>query len=575
MNRFIFFKRIWLKLSEKRKVQFYILLLLTIVSSFFEAFGIGLIIPFLSILDDPVIVYEKYDLKEIYLFLNITEPNQIAKPITILFILISVISGIFRLSLIWFQTKLSFSIGADFSSSIYKRTIYQPYSVHIARNSSSIVSGITGKANAIVSSAIMPSLVILSSSLIIISILTALLTINFIVTLSALLVFGVIYWAIFFFVKNELRIYSMSISKLSDQVIRLILEGLGGIRDILINGSQEEYLKKFNESDRPFRKAQANLKIITNSPRYIVETIGIVLIALFAYSATGNSQLNQVIPIIGSFALGAERLLPAFQQIFSSLTSMKGGIDSISDALDLLEQPITNNDFGTNKLNFANSIVFKDVTFKYDSNSIVLKGIDLKINKGERIAFIGETGSGKSTLLDLLMGLLAPTSGEIYIDDVKLNESNLRSWQEKIAHVPQTIFLSDSTIMENIAFGVPESKIDFSKILRAVEKSQLKSTIETWDLKYQTLVGERGINLSGGQRQRIGIARALYRQAELIILDEATSSLDYETEASVMESIAYLDKDITVIIVAHRLSTIESCDSIYSLTSGRLRKISS
>jgi len=573
-KRFVFFNRIWSKLNKKRKIQVYLLLFLTVIASFFEAISISMILPFLSILSDPDIFFQKYNFQKLYEYLNIKNSSQIVLPITVLFISITIFSGLIRLLLLWSQTKLSYAIGADFSSSIYKRTLYQPYNIHINRNSSSIIAGISGKANTIVSSAIMPFMLILSSLFIIITIMLALVNASPIIAISSLFGFALLYIVVFNLTKKKLRANSKQISFQSSQVVKIIMEGLGGIRDVLIDGTQHEYCKKYKKADEPLRSAQANIQIISNSPRYIIEAIGMILISYFAFQLAIKSNLNTAIPIIGSFAFGAQRLLPALQQIFSSLTSMRGGMDSINDALDLLEQPLPVEEKEINFMNFIKYIHLNSSYYKYDNKeAFVIKGIDIKIKKGSKIGLIGKTGSGKSTLLDLIMGLLKPTSGYIYIDDIKLENKNYRSWQKKISHVPQSIFLTDGSIMENIAFGIQKDQINFDKVLYAAEKAQLSSTIETWENKYNTLVGERGVNLSGGQRQRIGIARALYKESEVIILDEATSALDNETESNVMDSLDNLEKDITIIIVAHRLTTLKKCDTIISISDGMIESV--
>jgi ATP-binding cassette subfamily B protein len=533
-----------------------------------------MILPFLSILSNPEDFFNKYGMQSIYEYLDIKNHTQILLPITILFISITISSGLIRLLLLWTQTKLSYAIGADFSSSIYKRTLYQPYNIHINRNSSSIIAGISGKANTIVSSAIMPFMLILSSLFIIITIMLALVNTSPIIAISSLFGFALLYILVFKLTKKKLRANSKQISVQSSQVVKIIMEGLGGIRDVLIDGTQHEYCKKYKKADEPLRSAQANIQIISNSPRYIIEAIGLILISYFAFQLAKKSNLNTAIPIIGSFAFGAQRLLPALQQIFSSLTSMRGGMDSINDALDLLDQPLPIEEKEINFMNFTKFIHLNNLYYKYDNKeAFVIKGIDIKIKKGGKIGLIGKTGSGKSTLLDLIMGLLKPTSGCIYIDDIKLENKNYRSWQKKISHVPQSIFLTDGTIMENIAFGIHKDQINIDKVKYAAEKAQLSTTIENWQNKYNTIVGERGVNLSGGQRQRIGIARALYKESEVIILDEATSALDNETESNVMDSLDNLEKDITIIIVAHRLTTLKKCDLIISISDGMIESV--
>jgi ATP-binding cassette subfamily B protein len=274
--------------------------------------------------------------------------------------------------------------------------------------------------------------------------------------------------------------------------------------------------------------------------------------------------------------VGAQRLLPLLQQAYAAWTSIRAGQASLQDSLELLDQPIPddiNHPFAL-PISFKRCIELKEIAFRYDSKSpYVLKGINLSIIKGSRIGFIGSTGSGKSTLLDIIMGLQQPTSGFMEIDGHPVGSGNFRSWQAHIAHVPQVIFLSDSSIEANIAFGVPKDQINHDRVLQAAQKAKIAETIESWPKKYNTLVGERGIRLSGGQRQRIGIARALYRQADVIIFDEATSSLDNETEEGVMQAIDSLGGELTLLIIAHRLSTLKNCSQIFELGMGGIKRV--
>jgi len=286
--------------------------------------------------------------------------------------------------------------------------------------------------------------------------------------------------------------------------------------------------------------------------------------------------LTVVIPILGALALGTQRLLPALQQLYGSYSTLKGSYSSFQDVLNLLNQPLPKYALETEKgnlptqISFKKEIVLNNINFSYAADNtisppLVLKNINLKLRKGERIGFIGVTGSGKSTLLDIIMGLLIPTSGKLTIDGKLITDENKRSWQAHIAHVPQNIYLSDSTIEENIAFGLPKDKIDRRKVEKAAKQAQIAELIDNWQEGYQTFVGERGIRLSGGQRQRIGIARALYKQADVLIFDEATSALDNETEQAVMKSIECLGRELTILIIAHRITTLKGCDKIIKL----------
>jgi ABC-type multidrug transport system fused ATPase/permease subunit len=313
------------------------------------------------------------------------------------------------------------------------------------------------------------------------------------------------------------------------------------------------------------------------SPRYGVEALGMVFIAGLGYMLAATSgSVNGVasaIPVLGAMALGAQRLLPVVQQIYYAYIGIKGNQSSTQDALDLLDQPMPEHAYvqPTKPMAFCAEINLKDLGFRYNSRAPwVFRHLNLQIPKGSRVGFIGVTGSGKSTLLDVVMGLLPPTEGALLIDNNAVIPKNTRAWQAHISHVPQAIYLSDTSITENIAFGVPAELIDLSRVKRAAQQAQIAQTIEGWSDGYRTLVGERGVRLSGGQRQRIGIARALYKKANVIIFDEATSALDSETEAAVMQALETLKRDVTIFIIAHRLSTLKGCDRIVKLDGGNI-----
>jgi len=294
------------------------------------------------------------------------------------------------------------------------------------------------------------------------------------------------------------------------------------------------------------------------------------LALVMTYRADG---IVGAIPVLGTLALGAQKLLPILQTIYASWTSMQGDQASLRDALDLLDQPMPKYSLQASPdiVSFKHDIVLDNISFRYTSQAPwIFQDLNLRIHKGERIGFIGSTGCGKSTLLDIVMSLLQPIDGRLIIDNLPLGLKHQRAWQSHIAHVPQTIFLADATIAENIAFGVPKDEIDLDRVRDSAQKAQISVTIKSWDNQYDTKVGERGIRLSGGQRQRIGIARAFYKQADVIILDEATSALDCNTEQGVMQAIDSMGKDITVLIVAHRLSTLKSCDLVVELSEGQI-----
>lgn len=546
-----------------------------IVASFAEILSIGSLLPFLSVLTAPQKVFELTMIQPIIKLLNITSSSELLLPLTVVFGLAAIFAGIMRLCLLFANTRLSYAIGADLSIDIYKRTLYQPYLVHCSRNSSEVIDGISIKAgNAI--GIIGYVLNIMSASIILFAVLIAIFSLNPILTLITFAVFGLVYLGIIRLTKGRQFFNSHIIARESTNVIQALQEGLGGIRDVLIDGSQLAYCNAYQEADLKMRRAQASNLFIASCPRYGIEALGMLFIAVIAYSLSQQTDgILKIIPMLGLLALAAQRLLPVLQQLYSSWTGIRGSQASLQDVLGMLDQPLPPIIDKIKPISFNQSIQLKKLKFNYPSNKVyILKDINLTIKKGSCIGFIGATGQGKSTLLDILMGLLSPTHGSLKIDGKVIGSKNNRSWQMRIAHVPQSIFLADSSIAENIAFGVPKKEIDHDRVLKAAHQAQIAKTIEGWPKKYQTHVGERGVRLSGGQRQRIGIARALYKESDVIILDEATSALDAKTEAAVMKAIYDFNKKITVIIVAHRLTTLKQCSQIIELSEGRINKIS-
>jgi len=570
-------KRLWYHLNRRRQIQFGALLLLMIFASFAEIISIGSILPFLAVLTTPNKVFAYPNAQPIIQVLAIDTPEQLLLPLTIAFALAALVAGSVRLLLTWASTRLSFATGADLSISIYRRTLYQPYAVHVARNSSEVINGIVTKASGVIYGIIGPTLSLISSTLMLVAILAVLLSVELVISLVAFGGFGAIYGTVIWLTRTKKIRNSKRIARESTQVIKSLQEGLGGIRDVLIDGSQSTYCQIYRSADQPLRLAQGSNQFIAQAPRFGVEALGMVLIAALAYVLTKQPDgIATAIPVLGALALGAQRMLPVMQLAYASWTSIQGGQVSLRDTLDLLDQPLPEyaNQPPPTPLPLQREISLNQLSFRYGPETPwILKELNLSIAKGGRVGFIGTTGSGKSTLLDIVMGLLAPTEGTLAVDGQDITTGNQRAWQAHIAHVPQAIFLADSTIEENIAFGQPKSKIDRQRVIQAAKQAQIADLIETWPDQYKTFVGERGIRLSGGQRQRIGIARALYKKADVIIFDEATSALDNETEQAVMEAIEGLSDDLTVLIIAHRLTTLKNCTQIVELGDGGIRRI--
>lgn len=569
--------RLWRHISLKRRKQFIVIFILTILASFAEVISIGAALPFIAAITSPELIINNEYAQPYLLYFQITKPEQILFPITLLFILAAVMSGTIRLLLLWSQNRLGHAIGSDISVDIYKRTLHQQYKVHISTNSSKAISGIAAKTNQVVYTTIMPILSLISSILISISIFFILSLINPSIALVAFLSFSTLYLFISLVMRRRLNFYGEQINAMQTKIFKLLQEGLGNIRDILMDDAQQMYWKAYQQTDRPMRRFASNIQVFSAAPRFIIESMGLVLIALLAYFLVQSSTDNSlIIAMLGALAVGAQRLLPVLQLAYASWSSIIGGKGILSSVLELLEQPLPVKEYDKKILPFKDKIIFQNIRFQYSKSApITLSNIALEIKKGSCIGLIGETGSGKSTFLDILMGLLLPSEGSIIIDDVIIDNDNYINWQANIAHVPQNIFLSDSSILENIAFGSNLEDIDHERVKNACKIANIDNIISSWSDGYNSRVGERGVKISGGQKQRIGIARAIYKNASVLVLDEATSALDNETETEVMTSINQLSSDLTIIMVAHRLSSLKNCSHIIKLDKGKISKIGS
>jgi ABC-type multidrug transport system fused ATPase/permease subunit len=401
--------------------------------------------------------------------------------------------------------------------------------------------------------------------------------INPMATIFSMLGFGAIYLVIIWTTRRIKRQNGRMIAAETTNVVKALQEGLGGIRDILLDGSQRVHCATYHNADAPLRRAQASNQFLASSPRFAIEAIGMSLIAAIALLLSHQlGGIESSIPVLGALAIGAQRLLPIMQQGYSAWSSIVSNLPILEEALELLEQPapLDEEHESDDNMLFGTEIRFSRVVFRYGPDQRpIFDGLDAVIEKGGLIGVIGRTGSGKSTFVDILMGLLTPTDGYIEVDGIRIDENNRRAWQRRIAHVPQSIFLSDGSIAENIAFGIPRAQIDFDRVMISAAKAQIATDVEALPLGYDTRVGERGVRLSGGQRQRIGIARALYKKADVIVFDEATSALDSETESAVMTAIQSLSKDVTVIIIAHRTSTLARCSKIIEMVVGGIVRI--
>ena len=572
-STFTLLRGIWCHLNRRRRIQLGLLSLVMLASGVAELLSLGAVLPFLAVLSDPQLLWKQPLVQSLASRLGFSQATELLVPSTLAFAAAAVLAALIRLTNLWLNGRLAAAVGSDLSCEAYTRTLYQPYSVHVQRNSAEVITGTTSQI-ALTVVALDSLLQLITAAVVVVALLTGLLVIDAPVALGAAALFGSAYCVLAITVRRELRSNGQKIVEASNQQLKSLQEGLGAIRDVLLEGSQPTYLQIYRQADRPQRQLQAKNIFLTTFPRYSLEAIGMVGIAILGcLLVLQRGSGAAVIPLLGALALGAQRLLPALQNVYSGWSSLTSYNAAMKAVLAMLNQPLPPQIGLVQPLSFCDGILFEGVSFCYEPQQPdVLIDMNLDIRRGDRIGLIGSTGSGKSTMVDLLMGLLLPTQGQILVDGEDLHDpahpERLLAWRTAIAHVPQNIYLADSSVAENIAFGVPVDSIDMARVRRAAQQAQIASFIESSSEGYSTFVGERGIRLSGGQRQRIGIARALYKQSKVIVLDEATSALDTSTEEEVMKALEDLSRDLTLVMIAHRLTTVQRCDRVIRLEQG-------
>mgnify|MGYP001320913447 CR=1 FL=1 len=568
---------LWSYLSRKRKSQINLLLVFMLLSALAELTSIGSVIPLLTVVTNPEKVWNIEFLQSIYKFWGFKNPSDLLFPITLIFGLTCLLSASVKIINSWLSGKVAAFIGSDLSYVCYKNTLLQPYEIHIERNTSSIVSSLINQLDRTVK-AINTALIFFTGVIISSFLLITLIYLNWLVAFLTIFFLGSIYLLIAFLTKKKLSINSQLVIVSDQGRIKSLQEGLGAIREVIMGRTQSIYLKNYLESDKPIRQYLAQNTFISTFPRYAIEAAALILMTIFIYFlASRRANYESFLPLLGSIILCSQKLLPSLQSVYSSWAALRGFGESILEVIKIIDQPIGENlEINDSVLETKfESLCLNSVAFTYkNAQKVTLSNINLKINKGESIGIVGTTGSGKSTLMDILMGLLKPSDGEILINGKSLykkdNRNLLNKWRKSISHVPQNIFLSDSSILENIAFGDALEEIDVERVKICAEKAQLSNFIESCPNGLKTVVGERGVKLSGGQRQRIGIARALYKKSQVLFLDEATSALDIYTERKLMKELRKMPEDLTIIIIAHRLTTLKNCEKVLKVEKGKI-----
>jgi len=578
------FKEIFLHVSNRRKIDFFLLLIITIVVSAFEMLSIASVVPFIKVATDVNFLEEKYLILK---FVTIRNKEEAIIITGLIFASFFFINSLLRCTLIYITVKLANIVTAELSIKIYTASLAESYFEHISKQTSNIISAVTQKVYQTYFT-ISGIINLISSIFILVGLISILIWINPRVVLFSFIFLTFLYLIIVLLGKKILKKNSQIINYEQNRIIFNLQNGLGAFRDIILDKNHKYFIDIFAKANLNKAKSQAVNEIIQQSPRHILEAMGIVLVVvliIFWNFFLGNSNtisnsntIIEVFPTLAALTLGAQKILPLINILYQNFSIFKGNIYQVNEVLHTLtkyeEKQKSKRLVIEQKIEFNNLISFTNVNFSYkDSKKNILEDINFEIKKGSKVGIIGKSGEGKSTLLDLLMGLLEPKSGAIYIDGIKLTSTTISSWQSIISHVPQKLFLSNASFLENIAFGKLTKDIDFQKVETVSKKAQLHDFINNLSEGYYEQVGERGIKLSGGQIQRVGLARSLYKNSEIIIFDEATNSLDIETERLIMRELYNLDKNLTLIIVAHRLDTLSHCDLIFEIKKKKIIKI--
>jgi ABC-type multidrug transport system fused ATPase/permease subunit len=560
-------------LSANRRRQLVLVILLMPMTAIAEMAMVAAIVPFLALLAGRS-NYETLPLLSRLLDeLQRLTPSNPLLAAAALFVMAALTTAALRLILSWLSNQLAFGMGHEVSVEIQRRLLHQPYLFHLGHHSSELLSALD-KVDHLIFNLVLQVIQAVNAMLIILFVIGLLVSLDPLSALLAAMLVGGSYGLAMIVTRRRLTTHAKFIASAYQQRLRSVQESLGGIRDVILDRSQDTQLEQFQAIDRRFMRARAETAFLVAAPRFLVEAFGLSLIALLTLViAARPGGFLAALPVLGALALGAQRLLPLMSQIYAGWANLAATRPIVGEVASLASLPITNRpDQPKALLPFNGSIRLRGVSFRYaDRDRLALHDISLNIPRGARVAIIGKTGSGKSTLADLLMGLIEPSEGEVTVDGMALGGARLAGWQQSIAHVPQAIFIADASIAANIALSAPASAPDMKSLRHAADVAQLRDFIDTLPNGFDTIVGERGARLSGGQRQRLGLARAIYKQTPVLVLDEATNALDDATESALFHALDRLGGEgRTIIIIAHRRSTIEGCNLIFRLDQGRL-----
>lgn len=567
--------------SRKEKIHFLIVVLLALLMALFQAVGIASILPFINMVMDPVVIGENGLTKYLFEKFDFNSSSTFIVFYGILVLALLVVGNAISAIATWSKIHFVWKKNHTLSRALLKKYLYMPYEYFLNENTADLGKNVLSEVQQLTSNFLLPLIKIITSGIVTIVIVVLLLVVDFKTTIIAAAVLVLLYAMIYFYYSDRLKKGGKRRLQENKERYKKATETLSGIKDIKVLSVEKFFLQRFSVHSSEFSKLQSWYQVVGRVTRYLMEVVAFGgIVGLIVYLVAHNISTDEIIPLVSFFAFAGYRLMPALQEVFNSVTTFKFN----KAVLNQVHQDMTTSDLRDQKsvevgkelepISFESSIKLEKVFFSYvNGKKNVLKEISIEIPKNKFVAFIGETGSGKTTLIDLLLGLLVPSEGGLFVDDVEIKGERIKRWQANVGYVPQQIYLSDDTITRNIAYGLSDDIIDMQQVKKVAKMANLNNFIDN-ELSegYDTMIGERGIRLSGGQRQRIGIARALYHDPEILLLDEATSSLDDATEKEVLRAIEDVSRLKTMIVIAHRLTTVKNCDHLYLLKNGKIEE---
>ena len=571
-------KRLFVLLTDKQLKQFYILQVLVVIMAFTELLGIASIAPFMALVGDISILETNSVFAQLYQLSDLNNPMDFLFYSGVIVLVMLTFSTVISMFTTWRLSIFGARIGTEIADRLYTYYMQQSWQFHASGSSAQLTKQVSTEAARISSQIVQPLMIMNSKLVLALFISISIVIYDPVIAILGLFIFSLAYFVLYRLVRQKLESNGQQLSEVSTQRFRLMNEGFGGIKDVLLLNRSHDFITRFHDSGKVFARAQGTNIAISQVPRYFIELIafGAMISLVLVLIKVHSGNLGEVLPILAVYALAAFKLLPALQQIYSSLSQIKGNTAAFEAVKDDLEksfdsQKTISATVTSIPIELKKSIKLSDIEFSYPGKDrAAVDGVNMNIPVNSVIGLVGSSGSGKSTLIDLLLGLLTPQQGSLYVDDIRITSENKRGWQNLLGFVPQSIFLSEGSIAENIAFGIPAKEISIKQVNKALNLANLTELVEQLPGGINTKVGERGVQLSGGQRQRIGIARALYHEAKVLVFDEATSALDGITEKIVMDAIHEFSGQKTIIMIAHRLKTVEKCDLIYFMEHGKI-----